>query len=86
LQAKQGTRRLHTLAPSTGRMFLGQHVSKGGPSSNIPARSLHDPAAQAYIARRVAEGKTRRDALRLLKRYLARHLYRVLNNQAPLMT
>jgi hypothetical protein len=34
----------------------------------------------------VSEGKTTRDAVRLLKRYLARHLYRVLNNQAPLMT
>jgi transposase len=49
-------------------------------------RRLHDPATQAYIARRVAEGKSRRDAVRLLKRYLARHLYRVLDNQAPLMT
>ena len=46
-------------------------------------RRLHDPATSAYIARRVAEGKTRRDAVRLLKRYLARHLYRVLENGAP---
>jgi hypothetical protein len=46
---------------------------------------LHDPATRDYIARRVAEGKSRRDAVRLLKRYLARHLYRVLN-QEPLMT
>jgi hypothetical protein len=45
---------------------------------------LHDPATRDYIARRVAEGKSRRDADRLLKRYLARHLYRVLN-QEPLM-
>ena len=48
-------------------------------------RRLHDPATKDYIARRVAEGKTRRDAVRLLKRYLARHLYRVLN-QEPTMT
>ena len=39
-------------------------------------RRQHDPATRDYIARRVAEGKTRRDATRLLKRYLARHLYR----------
>ena len=45
-------------------------------------RRLHDPATKDYIARRVAEGKTRRDAVRLLKRYLARHLYRVLNQRA----
>ena len=47
-------------------------------------RRQHDPATRDYIARRIAEGKTRRDATRLLKRYLARHLYRLLN-QEPLM-
>jgi transposase len=49
-------------------------------------RRLHDPATKDYIARRVAEGKSRRDAVRLLKRYLARHLYRLLEQQKPLMT
>ncbi len=49
-------------------------------------RRQHDPATKEYIARRTAEGKSRRDATRLLKRYLARHLYRVLQNQEPLMT
>ena len=49
-------------------------------------RRQHDPATRDYIARRVAEGKSRRDATRLLKRYLARHLYRLLENQQPLMT
>jgi hypothetical protein len=43
------------------------------------------PASQAYIERQIAEGKTRREATRLLKRYLARHLYRLLQQQ-PLMT
>jgi len=43
-------------------------------------RRHHDPTTQAYIERRVAEGKSRRDATRLLKRYLARHLYRLLQN------
>jgi hypothetical protein len=32
-----------------------------------------------------AQGKSRRDATRLLKRYLARHLYRLLQQQEPLM-
>ncbi len=45
-----------------------------------------DPATKDYIARRVAEGKTTRDAVRSLKRYLARHLYRTLNAETPLMT
>jgi transposase len=48
-------------------------------------RRQHDPATKAYIARRIAEGKSRRDATRLLKRYLARHLYRVLDQQAPMI-
>ena len=49
-------------------------------------RRLHDPVTKDYIARRVAEGKTTRDAVRLLKRYLARHLYRTLNTQQALTT
>jgi len=49
-------------------------------------RRHHDPATKDYIAQRVAEGKTQREAVRLLKRYLARHLYRVLDNQAAAMT
>jgi transposase len=46
-------------------------------------RRQHDPTTRAYIERRLAEGKTRRDATRLLKRYLARNLYRLLENGAP---
>jgi transposase len=48
-------------------------------------RRHHDAATRDYIARRVAEGKTTREATRLLKRYLARHLYRLLEQQ-PQMT
>jgi transposase len=48
-------------------------------------RRQHDPRTRDYIARRIAEGKSSRDATRLLKRYLARHLYRLLEQQ-PLMT
>ena len=48
-------------------------------------RRQHDPATRDYIARRISEGKSSRDATRLLKRYLARHLYRLLEQQ-PQMT
>jgi transposase len=48
-------------------------------------RRQHDAATRDYIAKRVAEGKSTRDATRLLKRHLARHLYRLLEQQ-PLMT
>jgi len=48
-------------------------------------RRQHDAATRDYIARRIADGKSKRDATRLLKRYLARHLYRLLEQQ-PQMT
>ena len=35
------------------------------------------PQAQAYLARRQAEGKTRREAIRALKRYLIRAIWRL---------
>jgi transposase len=49
-------------------------------------RRQHDPATRDYIARRISEGKTARDATRSLKRYLARHLYRVMQNSIPQTT
>ena len=35
------------------------------------------PPAQAYLARRLAQGKTRREAIRALKRFLVRALWRL---------
>jgi transposase len=48
-------------------------------------RRQHHPTTRAHIERRLAEGKSRRDATRLLKRHLARHLYRLLQQQEPLL-
>lgn len=48
------------------------------------ARLRYDPATQAYARRRTAEGKTPREIKRCLKRYIARDLYRLLEN--PIMT
>ena len=42
------------------------------------SRRVHHPPTRAYITRRTREGKSTRDAIRCLKRYLARHLYRLL--------
>jgi transposase len=42
-----------------------------------------DPATRAYIARRTAEGKTEREAIRCIKRYLARRIWRLLEH-API--
>jgi len=44
----------------------------------IVSRRKCDPRTRAYIARRTHEGKSEREAIRCLKRYLARHLFRVL--------
>jgi transposase len=48
-------------------------------------RKRTHPATTDYIQRRLQEGKTRREANRCLKRYLARSLYRLLEHGPPLM-
>ena len=52
----------------------------------LVTRKRTHPATIAYIERRLAEGKTRREANRCLKRYLARNLYRLLEHGAPIAT
>ncbi len=45
-------------------------------------RMACDPRTQAYVARRTAEGKTRKEIMRCLKRYVAREIYKALVTQA----
>lgn len=52
----------------------------------LVTRKRTHPATIAYIERRIQEGKTRREANRCLKRYLARNLYRLLEHGPPLAT
>src|SRR6187200_2817233 len=47
------------------------------------ARARLDPDTAAYLARKQAEGKTRREALRCLKRHLARRVWRLLETPSP---
>jgi transposase len=49
----------------------------------LVTRKRTHPPTIAYIERRIQEGKTRREATRCLKRYLARHLYRPLEHGPP---
>lgn len=42
-----------------------------------------DPETQAYLARKQAEGKTRMEALRCLKRHLARRVFRLMTTSNP---
>jgi transposase len=45
----------------------------------IVTRIRTDPQTKAYVERRIAEGRTKREICRSLKRYLARQIYRTLN-------
>jgi transposase len=79
--------------PASSGQTIRHRLSRGGDRqlnralhTVILHRRQHDAATRTYIARRVAEGKTTREATRILKRYLARHLYRVMQNATPLTT
>ena len=79
--------------PASSGLTTRHRLSRGGDRQLNRAlhtivlhRRQHDPATRLYIARRISEGKTSRDAVRLLTRYLARHLYRVMQNSTPLTT
>jgi hypothetical protein len=41
----------------------------------VITRLSYDPATRDYLKRRCAEGKTKTEAIRCLKRYVARELY-----------
>ena len=79
--------------PASSGQTIRHRLSRGGDRqlnralhTVILHRRQHDAATRDYIARRVADGKSTRDATRILKRYLARHLYRVMQNASPAMT
>jgi transposase len=46
-------------------------------------RMGHHPATQAYVTRRTAEGRTTKEIIRILKRYIARQLFRTLTAAHP---
>jgi transposase len=50
------------------------------------SRMTHCPDTKAYVARRIAEGKTEREVRRCLKRYITRWLYRFLTSAMPAPT
>jgi transposase len=80
--------RLSGTAPieaSSGQQQNRHRLNRGG--DRQLNRALHtvvitrirvDPVTRAYIHRRAQEGKTSREARRCLKRYVARRLYRIL--------
>jgi transposase len=49
----------------------------------VLSRLRWDPRTQAYMTRRLSEGKTRREAVRCLKRYIAREVFALITNPTP---
>ena len=78
--------RSRPLGISTSRRHNRHRLDRGG--NRQLNRALHviaitrgriDPETRAYLARKEAEGKTRMEAMRCLKRHLARRYYRLLS-------
>jgi transposase len=46
-------------------------------------RMGHDPRTRDYVTRRTREGRTKREIMRNLKRYISRQLFRTLNGANP---
>jgi transposase len=69
LDASSGKQQRHRLNPG------GDRQANSALHTVAIVRMSHDPTTRAYIARRLAEGKTKREAIRCLKRYLARRMY-----------
>ena len=49
----------------------------------VMVRMVFDARTRAYVARRTAEGRSKREIIRSLKRYVARELYRCLPRAQP---
>jgi len=78
--------------PASSGKTVRHRLSRGGDRQINAAiytialsRSVHHPPSRAYIQRKITEGKTKREAMRSLKRHLSRHLYNQLT-KTPLTT
>jgi hypothetical protein len=47
------------------------------------SRMAHDARTRAYVARRTADGLSKKEIIRCLKRYIARELYKILTHPKP---
>jgi hypothetical protein len=84
--SRTGTHRVPTAgrlkAPATTAPGL-RFLQRRGEARREVERTSRAERRQRGKDDRLAEGKTSRDATRLLKRYLAHHLYRVMQNSTP---
>ena len=63
---------------ATGCTAAATASSTARSTSSRSPRARTDPATRAYLDRKHAEGKTKREAIRCLKRHLARRIWRLL--------
>jgi transposase len=77
--------------PASSGKTVRQRLNRGG--NRDANRALHvlalgrmswDQRTREYVARRTAEGKSKREILRCQKRYIAREIYRILTAPGPL--
>ena len=78
--------------PASSGMTNRHRLNRGGDRQANAAlyrivlvRLSHDPRTQAYMRRRTAEGMTKRDVIRCLKRYVAREVYSTIRKPAQIL-
>lgn len=54
----------------------GDHQANNALHTIVLVRMKYDQRTQEYVARRTAEGMTKKDIIRCLKRFVAREVYR----------
>lgn len=70
LEASSGKTKRHRLSRG------GDRQANNAIHTIALSRSQHDPETRAYLQRRISEGKTPREAMRCLKRYISRWAYK----------
>jgi transposase len=76
LEASSGKTVRHRLNPG------GDRKANSALYTVVISRLRHDETTQRYMARRTAEGKSKKEVIRCLKRYVAREIFGILTAQA----
>ena len=71
-------KQLRILSPE----FPGDRAANSALHIIAIGRLRTDPRSQAYVARRIAEGHSKLEAIRCLKRYIAREVYALIRQRS----
>lgn len=66
--------------------WAGHRQANSALYRSVIVRMRFHPPTIAYVARRTAEGKSKREIIRCLKRYVAREIYRNITQSPPPLT